>query len=724
MIEKVSFKPRARILKLLGEQLIGNSKLAIFELVKNAYDADADSVKIVINSPEKKENCSIEVIDFGGTGMTKDTILNIWLEPGAEHRETQRKEGIRTPKYNRLPLGEKGVGRFAVHKLGNKIRINTKSINEPEYIIEVNWEDQLKNKYIDETNVLITEASDKDAVFINGTTGTKILISDLNETFDKKQIQELYQTINSINYPFENKKSGMCHSKFCVSLEVPDHSDWLEGLLDINKDIINESLYQFSFIVTNDGKFSWDYKFNPNTAIKKHFKIETRNNSALDEKLAIHSDGSVIEKPDFYKDLGDIYGEFYVYAFEKDIADLTNFYTYHSEQIKKYLEDNGGVRIYRDGIRVYNYGEKNDDWLNLNRRRINRYSKGINKRLILGAIELSLESTSKLTEKTNREGFVENETYSKLVSVIHGVLDVFENERLKDKERLKNTIESKTNKKEDSVNAPINELRENLQKKQVLDLETSKIIDEIEEKYNQMTDIMITTGVAGLNLSVAFHEMYHEVKSLVREVKNSNDNINIKTYVMRLNELLNAYSRLLKKEKPKAVKLSEVIKNVLEFTSTRYKIHNINCEAPVMDNEKKDIEAFLISNSILGCLANVIDNSIYWIERRWGDQEQNNLKHIYIDITNEFERGPAILIADNGKGFQGMSPKSMVSPFVSNKIGGMGVGLYFVNTVMNMLDGEVLFLEPTEVETKLPNYIDGAVVALVFNKDKLNEVKN
>ena len=54
----------------------------------------------------------------------------------------------------------------------------------------------------------------------------------------------------------------------------------------------------------------------------------------------------------------------------------------------------------------------------------------------------------------------------------------------------------------------------------------------------------------------------------------------------------------------------------------------------------------------------------------------------------------------------------------------MGVGLYFVNTVMNMLDGEVLFLEPTEVETKLPNYIDGAVVALVFNKDKLNEVKN
>ena len=163
---------------------------------------------------------------------------------------------------------------------------------------------------------------------------------------------------------------------------------------------------------------------------------------------------------------------------------------------------------------------------------------------------------------------------------------------------------------------------------------------------------------------------------------------------------------------------------MLEFTSTRYKIHNINCEAPVMDNEKKDIEAFLISNSILGCLANVIDNSIYWIERRWGDQEQNNLKHIYIDITNEFERGPAILIADNGKGFQGMSPKSMVSPFVSNKIGGMGVGLYFVNTVMNMLDGEVLFLEPTEVETKLPNYIDGAVVALVFNKDKLNEVKN
>lgn len=723
MIEQVSFKPRARILKLLGEQLIGNSKLAIFELVKNAYDADADFVKITIKNIDVPEKTTIEVMDFGGTGMSKDTIMNIWLEPGAEHRETQRKNGIRTPKYSRLPLGEKGVGRFAVHKLGNNIKINTKSQNEPEYVIEVDWEKQLENKYIEETNVLVYEANEKEAVYSESETGTKIIISKLNETFDKNQIQELYQTVNSINYPFELNKSIMSHSKFKVELEVPEHPEWLEGMLSIDKDIVNESLYQFSFLITNKGLISWKYKFNPNNAIKKHFKVESRDKSVIDDKLPVHAGGTVIEKPEYYADLGDIYGEFYVYAFEKDTANLNDFYTYNNEQIKKYLEDNGGVRIYRDGIRVYNYGEKNDDWLNLNKRRINRYSKGINKRLILGAIELSLESTFNLTEKTNREGFVENDTYKKLVEVINGVLDIFEKERLIDKDRLKDIVERKISDKEDAK-SPIQELRQSLSKKQFLDDETSKLIDDIEDKYNQMTDIMITTGVAGLNLSVAFHEMYHEVKNLVREVKDTADDNYVKTSVLKLNELLNAYSRLLKKEKPKAVKLSNVVKNVLEFTSTRYKIHNITCETPLLQNEKKDVEAFLIQNSILGCISNIIDNSIYWIERRWGDQDEAGLKHIYIDVTEEFEKGPALIIADNGKGFQGMSPKKMVTPFVSNKLGGMGVGLYFVNTVMNMLDGEVLFLEPSELDLKLPEYIDGAVVALVFNKDKLEHIND
>lgn len=82
---KVAFKPRARSLKLLGDQLIGTPQLAIFELVKNSYDADADRVEIEIHNSTDHLLGQISVTDFGGEGMSLDTVLSVWMEPGAEH---------------------------------------------------------------------------------------------------------------------------------------------------------------------------------------------------------------------------------------------------------------------------------------------------------------------------------------------------------------------------------------------------------------------------------------------------------------------------------------------------------------------------------------------------------------------------------------------------------------------------------------------------------------
>ena len=118
------FRPRARILQLLGDELIGSPRLAVFELVKNAYDADAETVRVVLNDIES-DNASIVVVD-DGDGMTLETIRDIWLVPGHDHRARQR-EALRRTRLNRLPLGEKGVGRFAAHKLGNRIDLITRA---------------------------------------------------------------------------------------------------------------------------------------------------------------------------------------------------------------------------------------------------------------------------------------------------------------------------------------------------------------------------------------------------------------------------------------------------------------------------------------------------------------------------------------------------------------------------------------------------------------------
>lgn len=119
------FKPRARLLLQLGDQLIKNESIALLELAKNAYDADASVVSIIMRQPDSLEDCYIEIED-DGFGMNADIVENVWLEPGSSFKQEQYEERKITPKFHRLPIGEKGIGRFGAHKLGNVIEMTTK----------------------------------------------------------------------------------------------------------------------------------------------------------------------------------------------------------------------------------------------------------------------------------------------------------------------------------------------------------------------------------------------------------------------------------------------------------------------------------------------------------------------------------------------------------------------------------------------------------------------
>ena len=147
------FRPRARVLQLLGDELIGNDRLAVFELVKNAYDADATNVRVLLDMAEGRP-LRISVSD-DGEGMSYDAIRSVWLAPGQDNRQKQRLAGQRTPVHGRLPLGEKGVGRFAVHKLGNRIRLTTRRRGCDECVVDIDWAELIEKPYLDEAPVTV-----------------------------------------------------------------------------------------------------------------------------------------------------------------------------------------------------------------------------------------------------------------------------------------------------------------------------------------------------------------------------------------------------------------------------------------------------------------------------------------------------------------------------------------------------------------------------------------
>jgi signal transduction histidine kinase len=709
---KASFKPRARLLKLLGDQLIGTPQLAIFELVKNSYDADADEVVITICNPEDISRASIEVKDIGGEGMSLDTIINIWLEPGADHKQASRDLGNRTTKHSRLPLGEKGVGRFAVHKLGQIIELTTKTKNDPEVFLKIDWAMLDNCKYIEDAEIEISER-EKPLEFINGSTGTKIVIKNLNTSLTRGAVRGLYRNIQSIKSPFEFDTYRLHKSAatFDVTLKVPGHEDWTTDLFDL-KAIISQSLFRFSFSFSAE-TWSWEYKFEPNELLQKKHRIEGRKISESNAYLELPKGKAEWEfnfhsmyqedREAFLSDIGPIVGEIYVFDFDAVLGE--------QNAIKKWLSENQGIRVYRDGIRVYNYGEPNDDWLEMDSRRVNRLSKGINRRIAVGAVSLELEHSQNLIEKTNREGFIENITFHKLRAIINSALGKFESLRQLDKDRLRQITKKNSDISVSGLDDPIDEL------KQIVitngwEEQLAPAIERAEKRYAEMQDIMLTSGMAGLNMTLAFHEIQHGISDAKKNLMAGKDIRIVIEQFDRFELLLDTYANLLKQEKAREWELKSILRSNVDLSEVRFKLHDIIYSCPILTGEHTNYIVTARRNLLVSAVNNLIDNSIYWLDKRWGGQRGK--KYIHIAVSKEFSKGPAIVVADNGPGWRDIGKDEMVKPFRTTKSGGMGIGLYYTDTVMQMIGGELVLLDQGEIDG-LPSQADGAIAALVFS---------
>src|SRR6266436_6598062 len=116
----LKFKPYARLLTMLGDQLIKNERIALVEIIKNAYDADASWVKVTFSGFgdlfEVNADSTITIED-DGTGMTKDVLEHHWVSPATPIKKIGKSTQDTTAKGRRIQ-GEKGIGRFAILKLG------------------------------------------------------------------------------------------------------------------------------------------------------------------------------------------------------------------------------------------------------------------------------------------------------------------------------------------------------------------------------------------------------------------------------------------------------------------------------------------------------------------------------------------------------------------------------------------------------------------------------
>src|SRR5438105_5060507 len=359
-----SFQPRARLLKLIGAELISDEVVAVTELVKNAHDADATSVTIRFISTA--EQGRIEVID-DGLGMDRQTLLTGWMEPAGS---TKLAASRRVTAKGRRVLGEKGLGRFAADKLGRKLELLSRRKGAAAEIHAVfDWD-----LFDSDTHMLSDIESRweiRPAREIRSH-GTLLRIDCLRAEWTERMFRRLSTRLARLRCPFEDR------ADFTIRIEsdaFPDYSGELaSGFLD-------------------RAPYHIDATFDGTDAVR----------------VSLGGGPSAVHRWNGPGPLtcGPVRAR--LYAFDLETESLSKIGP--RAEARAWLREWSGVSVYRDGFRVWPYGEPHDDWLRLDQRRVNNPVVRLSNNQVVGYVEITQDGNPELRDQTNREGIVHTQAF-------------------------------------------------------------------------------------------------------------------------------------------------------------------------------------------------------------------------------------------------------------------------------------------------------------------------
>lgn len=735
ILKEKHFNPKAHILTLLGNELIKSPVMAIYELVKNSYDADANKVDVRFIDIEDVDKRVI-VIEDDGIGMTSEIIEDVWLEPGSDFRKpidkiTGERTIIKSPVYKRVPMGEKGVGRFAVHKLSSQILLitrptlihfkpNSREIESTElanYEIQlyIDWRDFSQSKHLSDVPIKWTIKNDIEKFRFKEKGGTYIRLSGLKEDWTKGMARDLKGQITSMLSPKMNENNYKINLKF--------DNDWLIDFPSVNS-ILESAPYKIAALIDSSYNLNFEYIFNlknnseigsrlilDNPKYNRNIKGDIRpyyrnylekkeyNDQAIEGLLAIFDEK---ELP-----IGNLFFEFY--SFDLDPISMRD-YTNDAKLLKDILKLHSGVKVFKGDLRVYDYGEPNNDWLGLDLERVQNKEWFSNNQNI-GYIYLDSEQSNVLIEKTNREGFIKNESFDLFYIIIKYILTEFKSTRQIDRSKWLSHNHKSSSNLFDSKISNFKSLLEdsdlnNEDKKKKLLEEAQKLEDKYEEDKK---NLLIPAGV-GMTASVALHEIEKLVPRMQETVQQTIIQKQvIIDQVQELKEYTDGIISVLRKGGDKPISIRECVNISLSNNRLRMKVRRVNYELSLDDSIdiiKCDKRYFITM------IMNIIDNSIYWLDTIYSEN-----KGIFIKSYKDKD-ATCLIFVDNGLGFKD-DITDLVRPFFSRKADGIGIGLYLIDTIM-MKYGKVDIISDTNklIELEIPDNYRGAAIVLKFNKDQ------
>jgi signal transduction histidine kinase len=658
-------RARARLISLLGDELISDEPVAVVELVKNAFDADANRVQVAFSGPEVLDPDILTVTD-DGCGMTLETVLGAWLEPGT----VLKKQHERSPR-GRLYQGAKGIGRFAAARLAQSLYMETRTRNEEEGVtVLLEWGKFSDDSYLDEVSIDYDVRALPD---IKPGTALTLINLHARKHWTEDDFKSLHNRLSRLISPFEEV------ADFAVDLQIPAFPG-LTGRVEPHG-LTKKPKYRLTGALSVTGLFNGKIEIDG-----KQWKV-FKETQLGDKEEAVACGPFEVEIRSWDRDRPGLTP--YMMKFDLSISAL-----------RLILDDYSGVSVYRDGFRVHPYGEKGLDWLSLDTRSRQNPTLRLANNQIVAAIRISRAANPDLIDRTTREGFVHNHAYEALQKWFIRILAQLEQERyaVRPREEAK-PQEVNTLFEPFDMSEVVKEADERLGKKHPVatlirkkDVDISEGVQRLQEHYSRM---LLAAGLGQL-IDVVIHEIGAPLGRANRALTEL-ERATIKMWGGPLDEetteritdlrawleqIYNLRERLVPKSagrrgRASSFSVQEEIQGNLELYS------NLIAKQNVTVSNKWPSEPVIVhmSRSNLGqIVANLLDNSIYWLTRHHGDGNGGKIEIRLTDLKHGFR----ILFADDGPGIPGEDRDRVFDAEFSRKPNGMGLGLFIARQVIEM----------------------------------------
>lgn len=724
-----SLRPRARLLRTLGEELISNEIVAVIELVKNSYDADATHVLIRFTGPLEPNQGSIEVID-NGTGMELETVRTIWMEPA-----TSSKRGTvrRSRNFKRRLLGEKGIGRFASSRLANELEVISRTKGSAQEVYGIfDWRQfDDEAKYLDEILILWDErepveikpggAIDRlwdDADELPAprfrSTGTVLRMSGLKQKWEAQHFEDLRRSLARLVSPKMTKqKRDDKDPGFEVALALPREFAQYSSRVE-PPPILKHPHYVVTGSMDADGYFEMRYRIlaeGIDNTVKGHLMRVKDAKGRFELRDIKPADASSDDKPTESRAIESGPIEIELRVWDRDELGNVVQKTHSTiKDIRRDLDAVAGINIYRDGFRVLPYGEPQDDWLRLDLRRVQNPTLRLSNNQIYGVVLISADANPKLRDQSNREGLDENHAVQDLRDVMSELLSRLESLRYNARPRDK----KKTGKPVGGLfgGFDLGPLTDYVAKHLPQDKQAHALLEKTEMQFgSQLKEIQTVLGryqrlaTLGQLIDHVLHEGRQPIATINSEAALGLDDVKRAdalganfvtkasaryTVIRKQGDVLSiAFKRMepfggRRRGRPTQLYLEEIIRDAFGIFSDDISRLNVKVSLPrtqtLVRVDPAELQEVII---------NLVQNSLYWLE-----QVNESKREIAVAVERKATDHVDIRFSDSGPGVPEENRESIFEPYFSTKPEGIGLGLSIVGEIVSdYYDGSLELLK-------------------------------